>query len=158
MFLGLRHVGLAAKDPVALATFYRDVLGLKVVGESPAESPAGATLFVSSHPDEEDHEIVFFDNPAFIHTAFKVATLDDLLAWYRRITEQGLPITMALNHGGALAFYFQDPEGHLLEIYWATGVRVRQPYAHPIDLGAPREELLRDVERVREHGAVPVPA
>ena len=29
--IGVRHVGLSARDPAALAEFYRDVLGLQVV-------------------------------------------------------------------------------------------------------------------------------
>jgi catechol-2,3-dioxygenase len=147
-FLGVRHVGLVAKDPAALAAFYRDVMGMKVVGESPADAPFGATLFLSRNPEEEDHDIVFFDNPMSAHTAFKVSSLGELLTFYSQIKERGLPIKFALNHGSSLAFYFDDPEGHMLEIYWPTNVRIRQPYAHPISFDIPEEELLRDVERV----------
>ena len=32
--LGVNHVGLAARDPARLAEFYRDVLGLEIVGGS----------------------------------------------------------------------------------------------------------------------------
>lgn len=149
-FIGVRHVGLAAKNPAALAAFYRDVLGMTVVGESPADSPVGATLFLSRHPDEEDHEIVFFDNPALAHTALKVASLGELREWHRQIKERGLPVKFAFNHGASLAFYFDDPEGHMIEIYWATPVRVRQPVLQPIDLDAPEEELRREVERGAE--------
>jgi catechol-2,3-dioxygenase len=60
----------------------------------------------------------------------------------------GLPIRMALNHGVSLAFYFQDPEGHLVEVYWATGMTVDQPHGDPLDLTLPEEALRRDVERV----------
>jgi len=149
-FIGVRHVGLAAKNPAALAAFYRDVLGMTVVGESPADSPVGATLFVSRHPDEEDHDIVLFDNPALAHTALKVASLGELREWHRQIKERGLPVKFAFNHGASLAFYFDDPEGHMIEIYWATPVRVRQPVLQPIDLDAPEEELRREVERGAE--------
>ena len=42
--IGVRHVGLSARDPAALAEFYRDVLGLQVV---PADTAAlGATAFL----------------------------------------------------------------------------------------------------------------
>lgn len=158
-FIGVRHVGLAAKDPAALATFYREVMGMTVIGESPADSPFGATLFLSAHPDEEDHEIVFFGTAALAHTAFKVASLPELQAFYRRIKGQGLPIKFAFNHVASLAFYFEDPEGHLIEIYWATNVRgARQPIGEPIDLDAPEEELLREVERVAQQCGVPISA
>jgi catechol-2,3-dioxygenase len=88
---------------------------------------------LSRHPEEEDHDIVFFDNPASAHTAFKVASVGELLTFSRQMKERGLPIKFALNHGSSLAFYFDDPEGRMIEIYWPTTVRVRQPYAHPID-------------------------
>lgn len=150
-FIGVRHVGLAAKNPAALATFYRDVMGMTVMGESPADSPLGATLFLSAHPEEENHEIVFFGNPALAHTAFRVASLKELLTFYRQIKEQGLPIKFAFNHVASLAFYFEDPEGNMIEIYWATNVRgLRQPIVEPIDFDVPQEELLREVERVAE--------
>jgi formate hydrogenlyase transcriptional activator len=77
--IGVRHVGLSARDPPALAAFYRDVLGLQVVGGSTAEtSEFGATAFLSSRPAEESHDLAIFADPAFKHTAFKVASLADL--------------------------------------------------------------------------------
>ena len=30
-FIGVRHIGLPAKDPAALAVFYRDVMGMKIM-------------------------------------------------------------------------------------------------------------------------------
>jgi catechol-2,3-dioxygenase len=146
--VGLRHVGMTAKNPAALARFYRDCLGLQVVGGSGADGPFGATAFLSSDPTEDSHHIAIFADPGLRHIAFKVDTLADLRAAYRRIVDMGLPIKMALNHGVSLAFYFQDPEGHLVEVYWATGVPFGQPYGDPIDLSLPEEALLRDVEGV----------
>jgi len=149
-FIGVRHVGLAAKDPASLAAFYRDVMGMTVVGETQANSPFGATLFLSGHPEEENHDVVFFGNPAFAHTAFKMASLGELLTFYHQIKQRGLPIKLAFNHGSSLAFYFDDPEGNMIEIYWATNVQVRHPYADPIDFDLSEEELLRDVQRVAQ--------
>ncbi len=157
-FIGVRHVGLAATNPAALAAFYQDVMGMTIVGESPPDSPAGATLFLSHNPAAENHDLVFFDNPAFAHTAFKLASLDDLLMFYHQIKARGLPIKLAFNHGSSLAFYFDDPEGNLIEIYWATELHVRQPYGHPIDLDAPKEVVLRDVARVAEQFGLLPPA
>jgi len=59
-FIGVRHVGLAAKNPAALAEFYRNVMGMTVVSESPRGSPFwGASVFLGAHHEEEDHEMVF---------------------------------------------------------------------------------------------------
>jgi catechol 2,3-dioxygenase len=143
---GLCHIGIQSKDPAKLAEFYRDVLGMKIVGGSPADSAFGASTFLSSRPEEESHEIVIFANPDFRHVALKVATLADLRDSYRDIAGRGVPLKMALNHGVSLAFYFDDPEGNMIEVYWPTRLDYGQPYGHPIDLTQPEEALLRDVE------------
>jgi hypothetical protein len=46
--LGVNHVGLAARDPARLAEFYRDVVGLEIVGGDP--SPRAAKRATSSIP------------------------------------------------------------------------------------------------------------
>jgi catechol-2,3-dioxygenase len=144
--VGVRHVGLSARDPAALAEFYRDVLGLQVVGGSTAEtSQFGATAFLSSRPAEESHDLAIFAEAAYHHTAFKVASLADLRAFYQRVIRRGVAVKMAFNHGASLAFYFDDPEGHLVEVYWPTGVTSRQPHADPLDLTLSEEALRRQV-------------
>jgi catechol 2,3-dioxygenase-like lactoylglutathione lyase family enzyme len=156
--VGTRHVGIAAKDPAALVPFYRDVLGMTLVRQTPADSPIGTTVFLSRHPEgEEDHDLVIFPNPVFAHIAFEVATLAELKAAYHAVKER-VPIKFAFNHALALSFYFDDPEGTNLEIYWSTtpDARVRQKvaatriFAQPVDLDLPEEELLRQVKHLFE--------
>jgi len=156
-FVGVNHVGIQADDPAALAEFYVDVLGMQRVGGSTADSPTGASAFLSSRPDAESHEIVFFANPALRHTAFRVATLADLRAWYQRSVDRGIAIRAAVNHGVSLAFYFHDPAGNMIEIYWPTGLRYGQPYAHPIDLSQPEHVLLQDVADLAARVGLPSP-
>jgi catechol-2,3-dioxygenase len=151
-FLGVRHVGLLAKEPASLAVFYRDVMGMQIVRQTPPNSALGAIAFIALHPEEEDHDIVFVSNAAIAHTAFRVASLGDLLAFYRKIKDHGVPIRYCLNHIVELAFYFEDPEGHVIEIYWATGLPpVPDVHAEPIDLEVPEERLRREVERLAAH-------
>lgn len=155
---GVYHVGIAAKDPTALAEFYRDVMGMTIVGGSAGDDRQfGASAFLSSRPNEENHEIVFFADPAFKHTAFKVATLADLQEFYKDVKKRGLPIKMILNHGCSLAFYFDDPEGNMIEVYWPTNVHNHQPYGDPIDLDVSEDVLLRDVERVAKNAKLAAP-
>jgi hypothetical protein len=60
-----------------------------------------------------------------------------------------------LGHAVELAFYFEDPEGHVVEIYWATGLlHVPDFYAEPIDLEVPEEQLRREVDRLAAHFAI----
>ena len=151
--IGVRHVGLAARDPAALAEFDRDVLGLQVV---PTDTSAlGAATFLSSHPAEAQIDLALFANPAYQHTAFEVRSLADLRAFHQRVLGRGVPVKIALNHGASLAFYFDDPEGHLVEVYWPTGVACRPPYGDPIDLTRSEEALRRDVAELAARAGAP---
>jgi len=154
-FIGLRHVGWGVKDPAALAAFYRDVVGMTVVTELPADSHMGATVFMARHPDEhEHHDLVFFSNPAFAHTAFEVASLAELLTSHREVKDKGVPIKFTFNHGFWLSFYFDDPEGHNIEFFWRTGVWVPNDFqVMPINLERSEQEIMHDVELLREHFA-----
>jgi len=144
---GIHHVGRYAKDPAASAEFYRDVLGMQVVGGSTPDHPFGATAFLSSRPDEESHEIALFANPAFAHMAFKVASLAELRNIYARVVEKNIPITFTANHGVSFAFYFDDPDGNMIEVYWPTGdlIRPLQPHMEPLDFSQSDEELLQKI-------------
>ena len=151
--IGVRHVGLSARDPAALAAFYRDVLGLQVV---PTDTSAlGATAFLSSHPAEGSLDLALFANPAFQHTAFAVRSLADLRAFHQRVIGWGVPVNMALNHGVSLSFYFHDPEGHLLEVYWPTGAACRPLHGDAIDLTRSEEALRRDVAELAARAGAP---
>jgi catechol 2,3-dioxygenase-like lactoylglutathione lyase family enzyme len=156
--IGVRHVGLPAKNLAALKAFYQDVLGMTVVRETSADASFGATLFLVHPGGEEDHDLVFFADPMAAHTAFEVASVAELKTAYREVKARGVPIKMALNHGVQLSFYFEDPEGHLIEIYWLTPVRILPGLADPIDLDLPEEELRREVERTARRFGAPAPA
>jgi catechol-2,3-dioxygenase len=137
---GIHHVGLRAKNPAASAVFYRDVLGMEIVGGSDAGHPLGASAFLSSRPDEESHEIALFADPAFAHVAFKVSSLAELRSFHARVVERNIPIKFAANHHASLAFYFDDPDGNMIEVYWPTGdLSWRQPQVEPLDLSQPDE-------------------
>src|SRR5262245_44820272 len=154
--IGVRHVGLSAQDPAALAEFYRDVLGLQVV---PTDTAAlGATAFLSSHPAEGSLDLALFANPAFQHTAFEVRSLADLRAFHRRTLDRGVPVKIGLNHGVSLSFYVGDPEGHLIAVYWPTGVACRPRHGDAIDLTRSEEVLRQDVADLEARAGAPFAA
>jgi catechol-2,3-dioxygenase len=127
---------------VALSEFYREVLGFQVV---PTEtSDLGENVFLSSHPAEVSVDLALFRNPAF-----EVRSLSDLRTFYQRVLDRSVPVKMALNHGVSLSFYFDDPEGHLIEVYWPTGVACLARHGDPIDLTLPEEALRRDVMELK---------
>ncbi len=141
---GIHHVGLRATDPAASAEFYRDVLGMEIVGGSAPDHPFGASAFLSSRPDEESHEIALFANPAFAHIAFKVSSLAELRSLHARVVERNIPIKFVVNHRVSFAFYFADPDGNMIEVYWPTGdlSRPLQPHMERLDLSQPDDALL----------------
>jgi catechol-2,3-dioxygenase len=143
---GIHHVGLHVKDPVASAEFYRDVLGMHIVGGSGADHELGVTAFICSRPGEESHEIALFANPVFAHVAFKVSSLAELRSFHERVVKKNIPIKFSFNHRVSFAFYFDDPDGHMIEVYWPTGDHsCRQPHVEALDLTQPDEVLLRQV-------------
>ena len=142
----IHHVGLRATNPAASAEFYRDVLGMEIVGGSAPDHPLGATVFLSSRPDEESHEIALFADPAFAHIAFKVSSLAEFRSFHARVVEKNIPIKFVFNHRASFAFYFDDPDGNMIEVYWPTGdLSCTQPYAEPLDLSQPDEALLEKI-------------
>jgi hypothetical protein len=66
-----------------------------------------------------------------------------------RVVGRKIPIKLAFNHGVSFAFYFDDPDDHMIEVYWPTGApdSYRQPYAEPRDLTRSDEVLLEDLSR-----------
>jgi catechol-2,3-dioxygenase len=152
---GICHVGIQSNDPYALAAFYQEVLGMEIVGGNGPDNPSSASVFLSSRPGEENHEIAIFADPNYRHIAYRVESLTALRTFYQKIIERGLPIKVALNHGVSLAFYFDDPDGNTIEIYWATGVAYPLSYSEPIDLVRSEAELLHEVTVLVGRAGVP---
>jgi catechol-2,3-dioxygenase len=144
--IGLGHVGMYARNPAALAEFYRDVMDMQIMGGSDEGHPLGPSAFLSSRPGEEFHEIAMFTKRELAHQAFKVGSLSALKQFYDRIVARGIPIKFQFLHGISIAFYFHDPEGNLIEVYWSTGLECPQPCARQIDLTRTEEEILQQLE------------
>ena len=144
--IGLCHVGMYAKNPASLAEFYRDVMGMQIVGCSDASHPLGASAFLTNHPREESHQIAMFSNPELPHRAFKVGSLAALKRFYQKIIGGGIPIKFEFFHGVSFAFYFEDPEGNMIEVYWRTGLEYPQPFVQKTDLTKTEEELMKELK------------
>jgi catechol-2,3-dioxygenase len=140
--------GLRSANPAASAEFDRDVLGMEIVGGSGPDHPFGASAFLCSRPNEESHEIALFADPSFVH-AFKVSSLAEFRSFHARVVEKKIPIKFVLNHRASFAFYFDDPDGNMIEAYWPTGDLSRvQVQMDPLDLSQPDEVLLEEIMSV----------
>jgi hypothetical protein len=116
-------------------------MGMQIVGGSSADDPLGASAFLTSCPEEEGQELALFANQDFRHFAFRVASLAELRSFYYRVPDRKVEVKMALNLGASIAFYFTDPDGNMVEVYWRTGIECPQPFLDPIDLSETEESI-----------------
>ncbi|WP_217209217.1 VOC family protein [Streptomyces sp. AC550_RSS872] len=118
MTVQLNHTIVAAHDKQASARFLADILGLEVSPQYgpfvPVEIPNGVTLDYADSPDAITPQ----------HYAFLVSE-DDFDTIFHRIREAGLTYWAdpyhrragEINHNdGGRGTYFEDPNGHNLEI------------------------------------------
>ena len=157
---GLGHVGIYVRDLERMVAFYRDLLGMQVTKQN---WRAGA-VFLSADPESVDHEIALMrgrpaaDEAKLIQQiSMRVASLDDLRAFRRRLVAEGYRIEGVVNHASAIGCYFFDPEGNRTEVFWVTDRPCWVPTANAIDIEQPDAAVLAEVDRVwNELRQVPV--
>jgi catechol 2,3-dioxygenase-like lactoylglutathione lyase family enzyme len=150
---GLGHVGIYVRDLERMVAFYRDLLGMQVT----KQNWRLGIVFLSADPVAVDHEIALMrgrpsgDDPHLIQQiSMRVASLDDLRAFHRRLRADGYRIERVVNHASAIGCYFLDPEGNRTEVFWLTGRASWVPVANPIDIEQPDAAVLAEVDRLWE--------
>ena len=120
MLAGVDHVAIAARDPRALAQWYCDLLGLRVLfdnGQDPPTYLVGGDMgaVVEIMPDNGAAVTVHQPyDPGIRHIAFRVRDFDAVHAALEGKV-YGLTPPGPAAGGGRIAF-FHDPEGNLLQI------------------------------------------
>ena len=150
------HVGLFVSDMQRSIDFYKDIMGLQVTDQN----PEAGLVFLSSHPDDEHHEVLLAAGRTAPHNvkllqqiAFRCSTLTDVITYWKRFKAHGVKIMYTITHGNAISCYFYDPDGNILEVYWNTGLKARQGFLIGLDFDQPEQELMRQVrELVAQHG------
>ena len=150
---GLGHVGLYVRDLERMVGFYRDLMGMQIT----KQNWRLGIVFLSADPEAVDHEIALMrgrpsaEDPHLIQQiSMRVASLDDLRAFHRRLRAEGYRIDNVVNHASAIGCYFFDPEGNRTEVFWVTGRPSWVPVANPIDIEQPDEAVLAEVDRLWE--------
>jgi catechol-2,3-dioxygenase len=148
---GLGHVGIYVRDLEGMVAFYRDLLGMHVT----KQNWRAGVVFLSAYPAAVDHEIALMrgrpaaDEPRLIQQiSMRVASLDDLRAFRRRLVADGYEIEGVVNHASAIGCYFFDPEGNRTEVFWVTGRPCWVPTANPIDIEQADDAVMAEVDRV----------
>lgn len=79
---------------------------------------------------------------------FHCASLKDVKDFYRVFVENNVPINRVVSHCNTVSIYAQDPDGNSVEVYWATGIDVPQPFGKPMDLSKSEAEIMGQLENI----------
>ena len=146
---GLGHIGIYVRDLERMVAFYRDLMGMRVT----KQNWRAGIVFLSADPQRVDHEIALMrgrpspDDPHLIQQiSMRVASLEDLREFHRRLRAEGYRIDRIVNHASAIGCYFFDPEGNRTEVFWLTGRPSWVPVANPIDIEQPDGDVLAEVD------------
>ena len=124
------HILFAVRDLERSKAFYTNILGFKVLEQDPEHGGVflslgeyGNTLdlFPSTNADAYPRQKAGLgkrDGLGVKHTAFAVATEDDLAQAYFALQDAGVAIHRAVDHESQKSIYFFDPDDNLLEIVW----------------------------------------
>ncbi|MBM2802227.1 MAG: putative dioxygenase [Deltaproteobacteria bacterium] len=151
--IGLGHVGIYVRDLEKMVAFYRDTLGMRIT----KQNWRAGIVFFSTDAHRADHEIALFrgrledaDSRMINQISLRVATLNDLRTFNRRLIAEGLRIDAVVNHVSALGCYYFDPEGNRSEVFWVTGRACWVPIAHLIDIEQSDEAVMAEVDKLWE--------
>lgn len=151
----LGHTGLWVDDLATMRDFYTRVLGLTVTDEDPELG----MVFLSARPEAEHHEMVLAVGrtaPAGTRQShqisWRVDSLASLVAFKQRFDAEGVPLQQVVTHGNAFGIYFFDPEGNRGEVYWPTGLDVRQPFRKTLDLDQDSDGIFAEARRLLADG------
>ena len=138
IFKGINHLALVTGDMEKTVRFYRDVLGMPLVGttgNAPGSYPyrhyffelgAGNTIAFFEWPDmvEEFHKPVgvpVSGRVQFDHVSFNVEDEDALLGLKAMLEGHGVEVTDVVDYQAIKSIYFTDPNGIALEAsFWVT--------------------------------------
>jgi catechol-2,3-dioxygenase len=122
---GIGHVNLRVADQEASKRFYRDVLGFVIAEEDPEHGGVFMTLGenfhtldIGQHPSPETAQRPQRGQIGLAHIAFQVGSYATLREAYAHLVASGVEILRATNHVNQRSFYFADPDGNTLEIYY----------------------------------------
>ena len=115
------HVVLNVKDPEASAKWYSEVLGMEAMNYSPGIGMAFMSFGTL------DHDIALIKapdgvetgSPGLSHTALCIdGGEEELKEIYQIIKNSGAEIDFLADHGLTKSFYFFDPDGNRLEVFY----------------------------------------
>ena len=130
---GVHHVAYRCKDAKQTVEFYNQILGMDfqlAIAEDHVPSTGAYDPYMHIFLDAGNGNVLaFFElpeqpdmgrdekTPEWVqHIAFKIGSMDELLAAKTRAEAHGLEVLGPTHHGIFKSIYFFDPSGHRLEL------------------------------------------
>ncbi|MDF1632048.1 VOC family protein [Mycoplana sp. MJR14] len=112
------HAHLVVSDLPMMADWYRKIMGLSVL----EQSPSGQTLGTGGRPlltlsTDARAARASKRAPGLFHNAFLVPSRRELSRWLAHAAHGGVQLTGASDHLVSEALYLDDPEGNGIEVY-----------------------------------------
>ncbi|WP_197277196.1 VOC family protein [Sphingomonas profundi] len=164
---GVHHTARPTWKLKETVEFYNDILGLPIVhaisavGWGPEDHPDFIHLFFGAGRDSTIAFFYYLGTPPLespltpdhwlyksVHTAWRVETRDELLAWKERLEARGLSV-LQVRHEIIESIYVTDPNGYMIEFTW----QVREMTTHD---GLDAELTLRAAIAIEEERGAPV--
>jgi len=133
---GVHHTARPTWKLKETVEFYHDILGLPIVhaisavGWGPEDHPDFIHLFFGSGRESTIAFFYYLGTPKpeealplgnwlykSVHTAWRVETREELLAWKARLEERGLDV-LQVRHEIIESIYVTDPNGYMVEFTW----------------------------------------
>ena len=117
------HVHLKVADLDRALAFYRDVLGFELTQRYGSQAAFLSAGGYHHHIGLNTWESLGGSPPhrgstGLYHVAIVYPARAELANALRRLTEAGIPLDDASDHGVSEALYLHDPDGNGVELYW----------------------------------------
>jgi catechol 2,3-dioxygenase-like lactoylglutathione lyase family enzyme len=159
---GVHHVAYRCKDAMETVRFYQRVMGMDfqlAIAEDKVPSTGAPDPYMHVFLDAGGGNVLaFFELPTqpemgrdeatpewVQHIAFRVATMDDLMAAKARAEAAGLDVIGPTHHGIFKSVYFFDPNGHRLELACDIGTPEQME-----QLKSVAEDMLAEWDRTKK--------
>lgn len=124
---GIHHISIVVKDMERTIHFYGEVLGLKLVKRTVNyDDPSSKHFYFGDDDASPGTLLTFFEVPyagqgrvgagSTHHFALAAEDEAELVQWQERLRENGIAVTEIRDRTYFRSIYFQDPDGHIVEI------------------------------------------
>lgn len=139
---GIHHITAIAGDPARNLTFYRDVLGLRLVKKTVNfDDPSTYHFYFGDELGSPGTILTFFPwanarhgrlGAGLIETIAFAVPAGSLAFWRERLSTAGVAVSARAEVFGETGLRFADPDGLLLELVETDNVSKTKPWTHHV--------------------------